>query len=177
MGFPSLGRRDLLYPAKDPLPIPGLSLRGNIFEKIRKKDYLLHSPYQSFMYVVRFLREAALDAKVKSIKITIYRLAEISHIANSLINAKKNGKDVTVQIELQARFDEKANIEYAELLESENIRLIFGIKGLKVHCKVCVAERLEDDKLVRYGIISTGNFNERSEEHTSELQSRPQLVC
>lgn len=162
MGFPSLGRRDLLYPAKDPLPIPGLSLRGNIFEKIRKKDYLLHSPYQSFMYVVRFLREAALDPKVKSIKITIYRLAEISHIANSLINAKKNGKDVTVQIELQARFDEKANIEYAELLESENIRLIFGIKGLKVHCKVCVAERMENDKLVRYGIISTGNFNENT---------------
>jgi len=112
------------------------------------------------MYVVKFLREAALDPKVKSIKITIYRLAEVSHIASSLINAKKNGKEVTVQIELQARFDEEANIEYAELLQSEDIRLIFGVKGLKVHCKVCVIERLEDEKLVRYGILSTGNFNE-----------------
>src|SRR5690606_8914047 len=96
----------------------------------------------------------------KSIKITIYRLAELSHIASSLINAKKNGKDVTVQIELQARFDEEANIGYAELLQSEDVRLIFGVKGLKVHCKACLVERLENDKLVRYGIISTGNFNE-----------------
>lgn len=162
MKFPSLGRADLLYIPKEPLPIPGLSLQGSIFEKIRKKDYILHAPYQSFMYVIKFLREAALDPKVKSIKITIYRLAEISHIANSLINAKKNGKDVTVQIELQARFDEKANIEYAELLESENIRIIFGVRGLKVHCKVCVAERIENDKVIRYGMISTGNFNENT---------------
>lgn len=162
MKFPSLGRADLLYKPIDPLPIPGLSLQGSIFDKIRSKDYLLHAPYQTFMYVIKFLREAALDPKVKSIKITIYRLAEISHIANSLINAKKNGKDVTVQIELRARFDEKANIEYAELLQSENIRLIFGVKGLKVHCKVCVAERIEDGKVIRYGIISTGNFNENT---------------
>lgn len=162
MNFPSLGRADLLYKPKEPLPIRGLDLQGNIFDKIRDKDYLLHTPYHDFMYVIKFLREAALDPKVKSIKITIYRLAEVSHIANSLINAKKNGKDVTVQIELQARFDEKANIEYAELLESENIRLIFGVRGLKVHCKVCVAERIENDKVVRYGMISTGNFNENT---------------
>lgn len=162
MNFPSLGRPDLLYKPKEPLPIRGLSLQGSIFERIRKKDYLLHTPYQSFMYVIKFLREAALDPNVKSIKITIYRLAEISQIANSLINAKKNGKDVTVQIELQARFDEKANIEYAELLESENIRLIFGVRGLKVHCKVCIAERVENEKVVRYGLISTGNFNENT---------------
>lgn len=162
MNFPSLGRPDLLYKPKEPLPIKGLSLQGSIFERIRKKDYLLHTPYQSFMYVIKFLREAALDPNVKSIKITIYRLAEISQIANSLINAKKNGKDVTVQIELQARFDEKANIEYAELLESENIRLIFGVRGLKVHCKVCIAERVENEKVVRYGLISTGNFNENT---------------
>lgn len=160
MDFPRLGRPDLQYEPKEPLPIPGLSLQGSLFYKIAEKDYLLHAPYQTFMYVVKFLREAALDPKVKSIKITIYRLAEVSHIASSLINAKKNGKEVTVQIELQARFDEEANIEYAELLQSEDIRLIFGVKGLKVHCKVCVIERLEDEKLVRYGILSTGNFNE-----------------
>jgi len=160
MNFPRLGRPDLQYEPKEPLPIPGLSLQGSLFDKIVEKDYLLHTPYQTFMYVVKFLREAALDPKVKSIKITIYRLAEVSHIASSLINAKKNGKDVTVQIELQARFDEEANIEYAELLQSEDIRLIFGVKGLKVHTKVCVVERLENQKMVRYGIISTGNFNE-----------------
>lgn len=162
MNFPSLGRTDLLYKPVEPLPIPGLSLQGSIFEKIRHKDFLLHTPYQSFSYVVKFLREAALDPQVKSIKITIYRLAEMSHIANSLINAKKNGKEVTVQIELQARFDEKANIEYAELFQSEGIRIIFGVKGLKVHCKICVADRIEDNKIVRYGIISTGNFNENT---------------
>ncbi|MBK5212462.1 MAG: polyphosphate kinase 1 [Flavobacteriaceae bacterium] len=160
MKFPRLGRPDLQYEPKEPLPIPGLSLQGSLFDKIHKKDYLLHAPYQTFMYVVKFLREAALDPKVKSIKITIYRLAEVSNIASSLINAKKNGKDVTVQIELQARFDEEANIEYAELLQSEDIRLIFGVKGLKVHCKACLVERLENNEMVRYGILSTGNFNE-----------------
>ncbi|MAP79502.1 MAG: polyphosphate kinase 1 [Aequorivita sp.] len=160
MNFPRLGRPDLQYEPKEPLPIPGLSLQGSLFDKIVKKDYLLHAPYQTFMYVIKFLREAALDPKVKSIKITIYRLAEVSHIASSLINAKKNGKDVTVQIELQARFDEEANIKYAELLQSEDIKLIFGVKGLKVHCKACLVERIENKKKVRYGILSTGNFNE-----------------
>lgn len=160
MNFPRLGRADLQFEPVEPLPVPGLGLQGSLFEDIKKKDYLVHTPYQTFMYVIKFLREAALDPKVKSIKITIYRLAEVSHIASSLINAKKNGKDVTVQIELQARFDEEANIKYAELLQSENIRLIFGVKGLKVHCKVCLVEKLENKKIVRYGIISTGNFNE-----------------
>ncbi|CAM3420851.1 polyphosphate kinase 1 [Aequorivita lipolytica] len=160
MNFPRLGRPDLQYEHQEPLPIPGLSLQGSLFDKIAEKDYLLHAPYQTFMYVIKFLREAALDPKVKSIKITIYRLAEVSHIASSLINAKKNGKDVTVQIELQARFDEEANIEYAELLQSEDIRLIFGVKGLKVHSKACLVERIENNKKVRYGILSTGNFNE-----------------
>lgn len=160
MNFPRLGRPDLQYEPKEPLPIPGLSMDGRLFDKILEKDYLLHTPYQTFMYVIKFLREAALDPKVKTIKITIYRLAEVSHIASSLINAKKNGKDVTVQIELQARFDEEANIKYAELLQSEDIRLIFGVKGLKVHCKMILVERLENKKLIRYGVISTGNFNE-----------------
>jgi polyphosphate kinase len=160
MDFPRLGRPDLQYEPKQPLPIPGLSLQGSLLDKIAEKDYLLHAPYQTFSYVVKFLREAALDPKVKSIKITIYRLAQVSHIASSLINAKKNGKEVTVQIELQARFDEEANIGYAELLQSEDIRLIFGVKGLKVHCKTCLIERLENGKKVRYAVISTGNFNE-----------------
>ncbi len=160
MGFPSLGRTDLLYESKPPLPIPGLSLQGSLLDKIAEKDYLLHAPYQTFSYVVKFLREAALDPNVRSIKITIYRLAQVSHIASSLINATKNGKDVTVQIELQARFDEEANISYAEQMQSEGVKLIFGVSGLKVHCKACVIERIENERLKRYAFVSTGNFNE-----------------
>ncbi|WP_203295845.1 polyphosphate kinase 1 [Luteirhabdus pelagi] len=160
MGFPSLGRDDLLYKKIVPLPIKGLSLQGSLLNSIAEKDYLLYAPYQSFSYVVKFLREAALDPNVKSIKITIYRLAQISHIASSLINAAKNGKKVTVQIELQARFDEAANIQYAEQMQGEGVRLIFGVSGLKVHCKACTVERLEGNKIKRYSFVSTGNFNE-----------------
>lgn len=160
MDFPNLGRQDLIYKQNVPLPVPGLSLEGSILHKIRQKDYLLNAPYQSFSYVIKFLREAALDPKVTSISITLYRLAKNSQIISSLINAAKNGKKVTVQIELQARFDEASNISYAEQMQTEGINLIFGVKGLKVHSKICVIERLENNKVKRYGFISTGNFNE-----------------
>ncbi|MFY8068817.1 MAG: polyphosphate kinase 1 [Flavobacterium sp.] len=162
MSFPNLGRYDLLYRENVPLPISGLSLEGSILEKIKKKDYLLYAPYQSFSYIIKFLREAALDPKVASIKITLYRLAKNSQIVSSLINAAKNGKKVTVQIELQARFDEESNISYSEQMQTEGIELIFGVKGLKVHSKICVIERIEEGKVKRYGLISTGNFNENS---------------
>ncbi len=160
MSFPDLGRTDLLYKQKDPMPVEGLSLDGSILNRIAKKDYLVHTPYQSYSYLIKFLREAALDPKVTTIKITLYRLAKNSQIISSLINAAKNGKKVTVQIELQARFDEASNISYAELMQQEGIDLIFGIKGLKVHSKICVIERSEKEKIKRYGFISTGNFNE-----------------
>jgi len=160
MSFPSLGRTDLLYDKISPLPVKGLSLQGSIFETIAKKDYLVYTPYHTFSYIVKFLREAALDPKVKIIKITIYRLAQISHVASSLINAAKNGKKVTVSIELRARFDETANINYAEQMQDEGVTMLFGVTGLKVHSKMCVIEREENNKLVRYGFISTGNFNE-----------------
>jgi polyphosphate kinase len=162
MDFPNLGRYDLLYKQNVPLPIQGLSLDGSMLQSIKEKDYLLHAPYQSFSYVIRFLREAALDPKVQSIKITLYRLSKNSQIVSSLINAAKNGKKVTVQIELQARFDEASNISYAELMQEEGINLIFGVKGLKVHSKICLVERLEDDEIKRYGFVSTGNFSEAS---------------
>lgn len=169
MNFPSLGGEELQYKPYEPLPIPGLILQGSLFKEIAKKDFLLHTPYQSFSYTVKFLREAALDPAVKSIKITIYRLAKISHIASSLVNAVKNGKKVTVQIELRARFDEVANIKYAEQLQQEGINLIFGVKGLKVHSKGCVIERLENEKMMRYGFISTGNLNESTARVYSDL--------
>ncbi len=160
MNFPNLGRYDLLYPPRVPLPVEGLSLEGSILNKISQKDYLVYAPYQSFSYLIKFLREAALDPKVTTIKITLYRLAKNSQIISSLINAAKNGKKVTVQIELQARFDEASNISYAEQMQQEGIELIFGIKGLKVHSKICAIDRMEDGKIKRYGFISTGNFNE-----------------
>jgi polyphosphate kinase len=160
MSFPDLGRYDLLYQQKKQLPVPGLSLDGSILNKIAKKDYLISAPYQSFSYLIKFLREAALDPKVTTIKITLYRLAKNSQIISSLINAAKNGKKVTVEIELQARFDEASNIMYAEQMQTEGIELVFGIKGLKVHSKICLVERIESGKLKRYGFISTGNFNE-----------------
>jgi polyphosphate kinase len=162
MNFPDLGAKHLLYDRIVPLPIPGLEIQGRLLEKISKKDFLQYTPYQTFSYTVKFLREAALDPKVKSIKITIYRLASVSHIASSLINAVKNGKRVTVSIELQARFDEANNIKYAEKMEREGVKLIFGVTGLKVHCKTCIIERLENRKIKYYGFISTGNFNEKT---------------
>jgi polyphosphate kinase len=161
MNFPNLGRFDLLYKTKTPLPVNGLSLEGSILNRIAKKDYLVNAPYQSFSYLIKFLRESALDPNVITIKITLYRLAKNSQIVSSLINAAKNGKRVVVQIELQARFDEASNISYAEQMQAEGIELIFGIKGLKVHSKICLIERIEEGgKLKRYGFISTGNFNE-----------------
>ena len=160
MNFPSLDRPDLLYSSFPSLPIPMLSMEENILDAIDQKDYLLNTPYQDFSYVIKFLREAALDPKVKSIKITIYRLSKSSLIVSALINAAKNGKKVLVQIELQARFDEENNINFAEQLEAAGVQLIFGIPGLKVHSKICIIERQHDKKNRRYGFISTGNFNE-----------------
>ena len=160
MKFPSINRKDLLYDTFPPLPLHDLSLEQNILEAVAKKDYMIYTPYQNFAYVIKFLREAALDPQVKTLKITLYRVAELSQVASSLINAAKNGKKVLVQIELQARFDEENNIQVAELLENAGVQLIFGVPGLKVHTKICVIERSEGKKLKRYGFISTGNFNE-----------------
>ncbi|RED49316.1 polyphosphate kinase 1 [Seonamhaeicola aphaedonensis] len=160
MSFPSLGRTDLMYDRNEALQVKGLSLKTSLFKAIKQKDYMVHAPYHTFSYIVKFLREAALDPKVRTIKITIYRLAEISHVASALMNAAINGKAVTVSIELRARFDEEANIHYAEEMKKEGVNLHFGVPGLKVHSKMCVIEREEGGKLKRYGFISTGNFNE-----------------
>ena len=160
MSFPSLGRTDLTYAPIHPLPVKGLTSEESLLKKIAEKDYLQFTPYHTFSNIIWFLREAALDPKVKSVKITIYRLAKNSQVVNSLINAVKNGKKVTVQIELQARFDEESNIRYAEQLKAEGVKLIFGVRGLKVHSKICVIEREEGKGIKRYGFISTGNFNE-----------------
>ncbi len=160
MGFPSLGRTDLLYKPIEPLSVKELNMEGSLFKCIAEKDHMIYTPYHTFSYIIKLLREAALDPKVRTIKLTAYRLANDSQVISSLINAAKNGKQVTVQIELRARFDERANIEYAEQLQEEGVHVIFGVPGLKVHSKICVIEREENNKTKRYGFVSTGNFNE-----------------
>src|SRR6185312_12493565 len=127
---------------------------------VRKKDILLHYPYQSFNYVIEMLREAAIDPQVISIKITLYRVAETSNVVNTLINAVKNGKQVTAVIELQARFDEENNILWANQLREEGAKVILGVPGMKVHSKLFLITRREKEGIVRYAYVGTGNFNE-----------------
>ena len=160
MNFPQFKNQNLQYDKVDSVPIPGLSLEKSIIKALDKKDFLLYTPYHSFSYLIKFLREAALDPEVTTIKITIYRLSKLSNVASALINAVKNGKKVLVQIELQARFDETNNITYAEQMEAAGVQLIFGIPGLKVHSKIGLIEKNVNGKKKRYGFISTGNFNE-----------------
>ncbi len=161
MNFPNFGRAAIQYAKIEPLAVPNFEMEVSVFDQIRQRDYLLYTPYHNYAYVIRFLKEAALDPKVKDIKITIYRLAGNSQVAAALINAAKNGKAVTVQIELQARFDEESNIIYANKFKEAGIRLVFGIRGLKVHSKICVITRETENKSLEYfGVISTGNFNE-----------------
>ena len=160
MSFPSMNQNKLTYEKLKPLDLHNFDLSKNIFDTIKERDYLLHTPFHKFTYILRFLTEASIDPSVTKISITVYRLSKLSSVANALINAAKNGKEVTVQIELQARFDEKANIKYAKLLEEQGVKLIFGIQNLKVHAKICVIERKTPNGLEKYGFISTGNFNE-----------------
>ena len=160
MDFPDLSRQDLMYKKKKPLNILNFHIESNLLTQISKKDFLMYTPYHSFSYLVAFLRQSAIDPNVKSIKITLYRLSKNSNVISSLINAAKNGKKVLVQIELQARFDEENNIRVSEMLQAAGVELIFGVKGLKVHSRICLIERLENNNKKFYGFISTGNFNE-----------------
>ena len=164
MDFPDLSRNDLLYKKKKPLNIRDFHIEANLLMQISKKDFLMYTPYHSFSYLVAFLRQSAIDPNVRSIKITLYRLSKNSNVISSLINAAKNGKKVLVQIELQARFDEENNIRIAEMLKLAGVELIFGVKGLKVHSKICLIERRENNNMKFYGFISTGNFNESTAE-------------
>jgi polyphosphate kinase len=124
---------------------------------------MLHFPYHSFLPLIDLIREAAFDPDVTEIKITCYRLAQQSKIVNALINAVRNGKDVTVMLELRARFEEEANIEWKNRLEEEGARVLVGIPDLKVHCKICmIRKRTKDHNSIMYGFVSTGNLNERT---------------
>ncbi|WEK71637.1 MAG: polyphosphate kinase 1 [Candidatus Chryseobacterium colombiense] len=141
---------------------PAFEHGERITDVILKHDVLLTFPYHKYNPVIDLLREAAMDPDVKSIQITAYRLASSSKIINALINAARNGKEVTVMLELQARFDEESNLEWKEMLEPEGITVLVGIPDKKVHAKLCVIKKRAHNKTIQYGFISTGNFNEKT---------------
>ncbi len=151
---------ELFYNSVPQLEHPAFNKYPSIFECIRQSDILLHYPYHSFHSFIDLLREAAIDPKVKSIKMTIYRLADQSDVVNALMNAVLNGKNVTVVMELQARFDEEANIKWTRKLEESGATLISSIPGMKVHSKLCLITRREKGEKENFVAISTGNFNE-----------------
>lgn len=159
MDFPKVGQPHHYYPAIQPIAIPELDSSKTMFDAISNRDYFLNHPYQSFDYLIRMLREAAIDPKVKAIKITLYRVAKHSNVVNALINAVKNGKKVTVLMELQARFDEEHNIYWTNQLQEAGARVHFGKPGQKVHTKVCLIYREEEGKEVLYAHLATGNYN------------------
>ena len=145
-----------------PFTHPAFRNKTQIAEVILKKDVMLHFPYHSFDPVIDMLREAAMDDNVVSIKITAYRLASNSKVINALINAARNGKEVIVFLELKARFDEEANLEWKTLMEEEGVNVLVGIPNVKVHAKICIIQKREGLKRIQYGFISTGNLNEKT---------------
>ena len=162
IAFPNVGRPELEYEKNIPVSVNGLSFGKSLMGMVAKKDYLISTPYQSYDYVIHFLREAAIDPKVKEISIAVYRLAENSRVIHALINAAKNGKKVTCLVELRARFDEQNNISWSRRLEEEGVTVLYGIDGYKVHAKICLIARLEKGKIAYYGCLSTGNYNEKT---------------
>lgn len=162
IAFPNIGRKELEYPKPAPLEVPDLDLSKSIFSQISHRDYLINLPYQSFDYIIHFLREAAIDPKVTEIHITLYRLAENSRVINALINAARNGKKVNCLIELKARFDEQNNIYWTNRLEEEGVFVNYGLLDYKVHSKICLITRIEKGRSVYYANLATGNFNEKS---------------
>ena len=148
-----------------PLRVPILETDNSILSVLRRQDIILHFPYQSFDYVLRFLMQAAFDPKVVEIKVTQYRVAENSAVVNSLISAAKNGKKVTVFVEMKARFDEENNYVTAELMQQAGIKIIYSLPGLKVHAKLAYVRRKSNDPdhpFKGYAYLSTGNFNEKT---------------
>ena len=154
--FPKKGQR------KKPFTHPLLVKTPRVTDVVLDRDVMLHFPYHSFNPVIDMLREAAIDPNVTTIKITCYRLAANSKIINALVNAVRNGKHVTVVLELRARFDEEANLEWKERLEDEGVKVFFGIPNMKVHAKICLIKKRINNFTIHYGFVSTGNLNEKT---------------
>ena len=160
MNFPEIGKKKHYYTKLPPFRHKDLPPFTSIMKMMREKDIMLHYPYQTFNHFIDFLREAAIDPKVKEIGLTIYRVASASKVVNALLNAVRNGKKVTVIIELQARFDEEANIFWSNKLQEEGATVINGVPGMKVHSKLAWVHREEEDIMRNYAYIGTGNFHE-----------------
>ena len=158
--FPRLGRRELSSSPLDPIPHPDLKPGGSVLSVVGRKDVLLHFPHHAFDHFLDMLREAAIDPAVTQIRLTVYRVTEESSVLNALINAARNGKKVTVLLEVLARFDEENNIAWADALRDEGVEVILGVRGLKVHSKLCLVTRREGSRSRHYAGIGTGNFNE-----------------
>lgn len=162
MDFPNVGRKYLEHPELPALNSREFAVAQHVFDAITRQDILLYYPYHKFRHVTEFVREAAFDPAVLSISISIYRVAKNSRIIKSLIDAAENGKKVTVIVELRARFDEEANIDWARQLTESGVKVDFGIPSLKCHSKLILVERVENGTLTRYAHIGTGNFHERT---------------
>ncbi|OXS17154.1 polyphosphate kinase 1 [Zobellella denitrificans] len=162
IAFPNVGRKHLVNKPLPPLKCREFRDSPSSFDAIRRRDILLYFPYHSFSHVTEFVRQASFDPAVLSIKMNVYRVASLSRIMYSLMDAANNGKKVTVVIELRARFDEAANIEWAKILTEAGITVEFGVPSLKVHSKLCLVTRREGDQLVQYAHVGTGNFNEKT---------------
>jgi polyphosphate kinase len=176
--FPKLGPAEYFYPklAQVPLSMGGPSL----FKRLSKEDIMLFYPYHSFDHFLDLLREAAIDPSVESIQITLYRVGQHSRIVNALVNAARNGKQVHVVLELQASFDEAANINWAEYLLNEGVHVIYGVTGYKVHAKLCLITRRTGQRTSCFGVIGTGNFNEDTAQSYTDISlmtSRPELTA
>jgi polyphosphate kinase len=160
MHFPNLGKKKFYYEPLIPIPHRDIQPGKSILSAIKKKDLMLYFPYHPFDHFIDLLREASIDPYVTSIQITLYRLARNSSVINALLNAVRNGKSVTTVVELQARFDEEANILWGNKLMEEGVKVIYGVPGLKVHSKLLLITRVKNNLTQRYAAIGTGNFNE-----------------
>ncbi|AEF04389.1 polyphosphate kinase 1 [Alteromonas sp. KS69] len=162
IGFPNVGREYLEHAPLPAIDSNAFSKFNTVFDAITAHDILLYYPYHRFLHVTEFVRQAAFDPSVKSIRINIYRVASNSRIINSLIDAVDNGKKVTVVVELRARFDEEANIEWSKRMTDAGIRVVLGVPTLKIHSKLCVITREERGAMINYAHFGTGNFNEKT---------------
>ncbi|MCY7296032.1 polyphosphate kinase 1 [Alteromonas sp. a30] len=162
IAFPNVGREYLENPPLPAIHTQEFSDYDTVFQAISEKDRLLYYPYHRFLHLTEFVRQAAIDPSVRHIRINLYRLASKSRIINSLIDAVENGKKVTVVMELKARFDEEANIEWSKIMREASIKVLLGIPSLKIHSKLCIVTREEKGQLVHYSHIGTGNFNEKT---------------
>jgi len=161
--FPNPYSPRLEWHSPSPIRPYDMELAGSVFSAIRKSERVMHYPYQSFDYVIKFLNEAAIDPKVEEIKVTQYRVATNSAVVNSLIAAARNHKKVTVFVEVKARFDEENNLYFAEVMKAAGIKIIYSIPGLKVHSKMALVLRKANGiRKKSFAYLSTGNFNEKT---------------